>query len=307
MTPDKITATIDFKDIPPKQPFRRYIDLPKLFDMLANKHLVMPRLRQLAEGDPFECSARKRYDYLECANPDRPKLEQRAKELWQLAPEPDRSLPFRTVLSDSFDKIIQEMPLKELRNALSYLELERLKRDVVCSCWHKGTGESDAMWKIYAAQLGVCIESSRERLESAISIEKSEVGKPTIQLTMAAVEYSDVKKSGDREPWLVKRNAFRFEEEARLYCDVPFSFGRGLNVPVDLSRLIKEIVITPFAKEWQVPGIQSAIEAVLRDAHVEGIEVRSSEHMRKPETGWPQISLGKVSPEVEKILRPSIP
>jgi hypothetical protein len=47
------TPTIELKDIDAETPLRRFIDLPKLFDLLKNKCLVLPRLRDLMAGDPL--------------------------------------------------------------------------------------------------------------------------------------------------------------------------------------------------------------------------------------------------------------
>lgn len=64
------------------QRLRRFVDLPKLFDLLNNRRLVLPRLRELMEADPFECFARKSFDHL-----DRSELETYAKSLKYLAPD----------------------------------------------------------------------------------------------------------------------------------------------------------------------------------------------------------------------------
>ena len=55
---------------------RRFMDLPKLFHMLKNRRLVLPRLKELIQVDPFECRARKCFDHL-----DRAALELRARQL----------------------------------------------------------------------------------------------------------------------------------------------------------------------------------------------------------------------------------
>ena len=90
-----------------------------------------------------------------------------------------------------------------------------------------------------------------------------------------------------QEPWLIKRKAFVHEKEVRLYCDVPFVFGTHLDVEVDISKLIEEIVITPFAATWQISGITGAIEALLQEVGASHIKVRQSKHMRAPEIVWP--------------------
>src|SRR6266851_2833625 len=40
---------------------RRFIDLPKLFDLLSNRRVIFPPWRKLITGDPFECFAQRTY------------------------------------------------------------------------------------------------------------------------------------------------------------------------------------------------------------------------------------------------------
>ena len=68
---------------------------------------------------------------------------------------------------------------------------------------------------------------------------------------------------------------------------MPFAFGSQFELVVDVSALIEEIVITPFAAVWQVSGIKGAIEALLKEVGAGQIAVRQSKHMRVPEIGWP--------------------
>src|SRR6266513_1435977 len=103
---------------------RRYIDLPKLFDLVANRSLMLPRLRQLIEEDPFECIARKRFDGI-----SRAQLEERANRLEIDAPK-DGLAPLRRRINPSgplvpslsgFDMDLQNMSDDELAKAVWYL------------------------------------------------------------------------------------------------------------------------------------------------------------------------------------------
>ena len=265
----------------------RFMDLPKLFDVLKNRHLVLPRLKELMEGDPFECRAKRTYDHL-----DRASLELRARQLKEYAPEsvryPPRILPPPSLYSPpTFDSDIEQMTLETLKDAVWYLERERLQWDLVCSCWHRGTVESDAMWKIYAPQLGVSISSSAARMKSGMRMIVPKILAGRARLNLAAVHYDDTAECGNLEPWLIKRKAFAHENEIRLYCDGPYRRGSNFDLEVDLSIFIEEIVITPFAAAWQFPGIKGAIEALLKEAGAGQITVRQSKHMLAPEIGWP--------------------
>jgi hypothetical protein len=80
--------------------------------------------------------------------------------------------------------------------------------------------------------------------------------------------------------------------EVRLYCDSPSGASPGLELQVDVAELVEEIVITPFADDWQVEAIQAAIEELLGPECKERLQrgrlkLRQSEHMRPPEVGWP--------------------
>jgi len=271
------------------QILRRFVDLPKLFDLLNNKRLVLPRLKQLIKGDPFECFCQKNYDHL-----NRPELEKLAKQHEIYAPSEAKGTIYPPEITNIwvkiglqgkplFDDQIQKMPLEDLKRAVWYLERERLKNELVCCCWYKGSSESDAMWKIYASQLGVFISTSAARMESAMKLMTPKIYANQIELKLAAVHYGNTDGRKRQEPWLIKRKAFVHEKEVRLFCDVPFIFGEQFEIGVDIRKLIKEIVITPFAAPWQVSGIKGAIEILLKNAGASKIPVRQSSHMNPPE------------------------
>ena len=182
-----------------------------------------------------------------------------------------------------------------------------MKNDLVCSCWHKGTVESDAMWKIYASQLGVSISSSASRMEAAIKLVTPKIFAENVKLNLAAVDYGDTNECGGREPWLVKRTAFEHECEVRLYSDVPFIFGSQFEAKIDISKLLEEIVITPFAAPWQSSGIKGAIEALLKEVGAGQVTVRQSRHMRIPEHIWPPDANREILGECVSIWRDGQP
>jgi hypothetical protein len=284
-----VSPELVLSEVSTDETLRRFMDLPILFDMLKNRRLVLPDLRKLIQGDPFECRAKRSFNHL-----DRATLELRARELKEYAPESIQYLP-RGILPPpssgysppQFDSDIQQMTLEALKDALWYLERERLQWDLVCSCWHRGTVESDAMWKIYAPQLGVSISSSAARMKSGMKMIVPKTLAAHAKLNLAAVHYDDTAECGNLEPWLIKRKAFAHENEIRLYCDGPSRRGSNFELEVDLSIFIEEIVITPFGAAWQFSGIKGAIESLLKEAGAGQIKVRRSKHMLAPEIGWP--------------------
>jgi hypothetical protein len=139
------------------------------------------------------------------------------------------------------------------------------------------------MWKIFARQLGVMITTSAAKIESATRLIVSKIHADRTRLKLAMVHYEDINKCGNQEHWLIKREAFKHEQEVRLYCEDPW-----IEIVVDLPELIDEIVITPFAEEWEVKGIKSAIEALLKEIGASKIKVRQFDHMRCPKIIWPE-------------------
>jgi hypothetical protein len=81
---NKVTVSPKFvlSDISDDETLRRFVNLPKLFDLLNNKQLVLPTLEELIKGDPFECFAKKNFDHL-----NRAELELRAKHIKEYAPD----------------------------------------------------------------------------------------------------------------------------------------------------------------------------------------------------------------------------
>ena len=272
----------------------RFMDLPKLFDLLVNNRLFLTQIRLLMAGDPLECSASKDYTQLGSRA-----LVEQACELKSFA----RDAGYQEAGSlgslhgkdshTAYMRHLQEMDRAQLEKAVWLLERARLKFHLLCSCWFKGSAESDAMWRLYAHQTGAAITTSVARLKAA----KMRCKLPAdlvsqTKLTLAKVIYCNKTECGDREPWLIKRKAFAHEKEVRLYCDSPSGVGPGLALEVDVAELVDEIVITPFAEEWQAKAIRAAIEALI-GPQCKGRQqdrrpnIRQADQMRPPQVDWP--------------------
>ena len=286
-----IKPPLDARDLRDAEVLVRFMDLPKLFDLLANSRLLLPQLEHLIEGDPFECSASKSYKHL-----SRQQLEQHVLLRREYAPNlltrpdilffHDWFAPSHSTGS-SFNRYVQGLSVLDLRKTAWYLERERLKHDLVCSCWYRGRQESDAMWRIHADRTGVAIFSSVSRMRTAIkccSVPK--IAAHDFKLTLAKVRYDDTTESRRLKPWLIKRKAFQHEQEVRLTCDCPILDSPGLALKVDPALLIQEIIVTPFAANWQ----SEAIIAMVKSGSFHKIRTRKSEHMRPPKT-WSPLSM----------------
>ena len=289
----EVPPEIQLHDISEKQPLLRFIDLPKLLDLLVHEHLMVPKLKLLIAGDPFECSARMTYDHLSREK----KMDELRHQAIRYAPrgEMDNAdfapvFGFKSEGESKFSARLKEMSDPDLDKALWFCERERLKEELKCCCWYLGTDESDAMWKIYANQFGVAFTTTVERLRSslrAIRMQKKYAGNS--KLVISKVRYDDRKDCGEFKPWLLKRKAFQHENEARLYFLSSHSSDQvGLRLTVDISVLIENIIVSPFAEKWQFLAVKSAIKTILDSKGITRIKISQSEHMCPPDCRWPK-------------------
>jgi len=282
-----VKPSIDARGLPDDTPIQRFMDLPKFLDLVAKQRLILPRLKRLMDGDPFECSEAKMYDDF-----DRTKLQDYILSREQYAPDLFNPYEYEPPgwhgggqsSRSRYEHFVRSLTDEHLIDAAWYLERERLKDDLVCGCWYLGRQESDAMWRIYANQIGVSVVSSVSRLKAGIqSCSVPKVCERDFTLTLAEVQYGDRKECGRLPPWLIKRKSFEHEKEVRLYCDCLTVSYRGLELKVDLTALIEEIVVTPFADDWQC----QAIIAMIKSSSFKELNIRQSDHMRPPENAWP--------------------
>ena len=266
----EVTPTIEHPGIPDDAPLRRFIDLPKALDLLVNRRLVLPRLAELIKCDPRECDARP--DYNQASRED---LERKVIELKEFAPDSEDTSSIYSFHSlglvsgglsvkNSFEDRVKQMSLNDLKQAAWFVEHERLKQDLVCSCWYGSAMESDAMWKLYCDRVGVAITTSVSRLKSSVKCHVPKLFSDHLRLSLAKIAYDDTTCCKDTAPWLIKRTAFRHEDEVRLYMDYPFVRFPGFELTVSPHRLIKEIIVTPYAQRWQSEVIEATIGRLLR-------------------------------------------
>jgi hypothetical protein len=121
-----VSPKLMMNDVSKDEALRRFIDLPKLFDLLKNGRLIFPKLWQLIKADPFECFARRKFDEL-----NRSELEQKAKELERFARDSAKGYRFPPEITNAWAKLgqgkplfdcqIQEMSLEELKEGVWYL------------------------------------------------------------------------------------------------------------------------------------------------------------------------------------------
>lgn len=135
------------------------------------------------------------------------------------------------------------------------------------SCWHEKPHESEAMWKLYSRETdGVAIRTDFGSLMDSFGTNH--------RWMPGRVNYIDHETSYPAfppmgsfwAPFLHKRKSFEHEHEVRIIIqDIPDEFPFDLSpiyddgnyYEVDLSILIHEVVVAPYAQDWLVELVKS--------------------------------------------------
>ncbi len=223
----------DFHSPPSEAVLWRYMDFTKYVSLLSKRALFFASADKL--GDPFEGS------YSKANIAMRPELYK--------------------------DKIPEEI----LEKLADFAHVSR--RFTMISCWHWSDYESAAMWKLYSRESdGIAIKTDFQ------SLSKSFTGEDSIYIgTVNYVDYDTffIPERNMMSPYLHKRKSFEPEREVRaLTIDsqtleelekIGFSeseavYSVGKYQSVDLSVLISEIVVAPFAEDWFLELVASVAD-----------------------------------------------
>ena len=136
----------------------------------------------------------------------------------------------------------------------------RLLSAIGVSCWQLNQSESHAMWRVFGkSDHGIAIRSTLDGLAGSLTpgAYKLLVGR------VRYIDYSSEKIPLDNhvEAFLYKSDHFKDERELRLLCyrslkdhTGGISFEplpeAGLLLPVDLTRLVHGILVSPYAPAW---------------------------------------------------------
>jgi hypothetical protein len=143
--------------------------------------------------------------------------------------------------------------------------------------------ESDAMWRLYCDQVGVCVSTTVSQLKASISCRVPKLFASDFKLSLEHVVYKDTDFCGDTRPWLIKRSAFQHEHEMRLFVDCPFGYP-AFELQVEPHQLIAEITMTPYAKKWQADVMKAAVERLLPAIMS---KFQQSTHLDASDPVWP--------------------
>lgn len=210
----------------------RYMDFAKFVAMLQQQGLYFPRADQLDdkfEGAAGNASREAEWDafYL--------------KFFRGAVTTPPPGYPDPNLSEDEIDR--------EAKGLLGSIKtLGEKARSSLVSCWHANSGESEALWRLYCPppNAGVAIRSTVQNLWNAMENEVSAV--------VGRVHYVDFREhfaSTGKDRLFFKRRSLSHENEVRVViADRDDSGSNSRIIHCDLSVLIEEIVISPFAPSW---------------------------------------------------------
>jgi hypothetical protein len=182
---------------------------------------------------------------------------------------------------DPFEGIFRLKDYEQTKNMFDTQHIT--KKFYFLNCWHINDHQSDAMWKIFLnTKNGIAIKStvgniikSVENTEDEVNISKiyyRDFDKVThLELMRESQNSRFGGRAGGASQYNYKRINFEHEKELRLFhidMPIPHVIKNGIPreplthkyIDVDLSELIQEIVIAPFADKW----FQEMVERLLK-------------------------------------------
>jgi len=134
--------------------------------------------------------------------------------------------------------------------------------------WHLNEGEAAAMWELYLKTFeGIALETTCGRLRDSFCAEKSQkvfIG------TVSYIDYETEPVPRSNAFFLArhKRTSFAHEQELRALIwllvnpdnDIKTAPPEGVNVRLDLTRLIRKVFVSPSAGSWYVEVVATLLE-----------------------------------------------
>ena len=207
----------------------RYMDFTKFVSLLEKSALFFARADKL--GDPFEGS-------------------------------------FSKVNEAMRPVLYADTPVEKVLNALANSLKSRIRFTLI-SCWHESPHESAAMWSLYSRETeGIAIKTNFDFFKRSLTCSESiYVGR----ISYADYENHFIPENNLFSPFLHKRQSFEHEREVRaITVKFPLKAGTdneiddsqdicdvGIYYEVDLSLLIQEVVVAPYAPDWLIELVQS--------------------------------------------------
>ena len=218
----------------------RYMSLSKLLQMLQSRTIWFSRVDQLIQADPYEGSL----------------------PFGLIADETGRPLE----RDAEIERKHQMAPGSMARSRQLFRETFKSQRSkTFVSCWHSGSSDNDAMWRLYGAEKdgSVCVKSTMAALAPQIP---KWVSFGRVKYVSYDERWPDAANS--YVPFFRKRTCFEHEREVRMLFnssldDIPANLPRenkGHAVPFDPELAFSTIFISPTAPPWFEDVVQSSIQ-----------------------------------------------
>jgi hypothetical protein len=231
----------------------RYMDFTKFVSLLSSKALWCSSAASFS--DPFEGAA----GFLEDKAAVRAAKEERLKR-WKLSDSINQDPEYKKIhdaFRDTLPGISQAKLTDEEYAAYSAKRLidnaekanMSFRQATYINCWYESDFESIAMWQLYSKdnQNAIAIKSSYQRLVAAISDDKVKIGRVNY------IDYANPPQRYGGKYWY-KSNHFEHENEVRLIPEWRIAdwenIPTGVQLPVELSLLISEVYVSPWAQPW---------------------------------------------------------
>ena len=217
----------------------RYMEFTKLLSLLDREELYFARSDRL--GDPFEGSVSVKTQRL------------------------------RRLISRTAEARKVQMKRGKITRAA--------RREYYVNCWHENDYESPALWNAYSRYTdGIAVNTDFSSLRDSFRCDE--------RIYIGKVDYVDYRSTHIREDdamllYFHKRLEFIHEKEVRAVChvrpqdggDLPDidskRYAIGEYRKIDLSVLVKKIVVSPSAEEWFFELVQSVATRYQLTAPVE--------------------------------------
>ena len=197
-------------------------------------------------------------------------------------------------IMDAYKQSLKRVTPSEFVEAIMK-QHEASRKYVMCNCWHQNVVESMAMWeKYHMRNSGVAIKTTMQKMKNSLTSEYSiYIGKMEYiyentdeEQYMQNFLQSDIPlaKKLTYFPYFRKRREYEHEQEVRLIVDIdPFirdalnnqtvenvdSFLEtglpeicdiGMLFNIDVSTLIDEVIVSPYAKDWITETLRSVVQ-----------------------------------------------
>ena len=199
----------------------RYMDFTKFVSLLDTQSLYFARADRL--GDPFEGSFSK------------------------------ANVALRPILYEG--EILESAAARE--NLASILKA--MHQITLINCWHEADHESAAMWRLYSREHdGIAVKTNFNALNRSFTCSDA--------IYIGKIDYVDydtafIPEGNSLSRFLYKRRSFEHENEVRAITvkipdggvsrEWPQETGvTGSYFAVDLSLLIEEVIVAPYADSW---------------------------------------------------------